>query len=203
MSEKYFQRCLLILFFGVQMTALPLFAQTSAPDPKLTLLLGRWEVVNYSEQGVQVDKKQAALPQAIAVYRHNRAERARQFYGYSEYEDYSRHESRNYNEWAVRDSAVEVARVAQAIALPYFAVFFADSTLSIYNKELAGNQTSFPEAKHFSFVPATMSIDMMPTTNAYDRWQGQILLLTATRMTLFLPETAEVVELVKTPFTLP
>jgi len=179
-----------------------LVAQTPG-EVKLSALLGRWEISNYAEQGVQVDKKQPALAQAIAVYRHARADRARQFYGYSDYEDYSRHESRDYKEWAARDSSVEVGRIAQAIALPYYAVFFADSTLSLYNKEAATNQITFPEAKHFIFAPASMSIDIMPTTNTYDRWQAQILLLTATRMTLFLPETAEVVELVKTPYSLP
>ncbi len=167
------------------------------------MLLGRWEVVSYSEQGVQVDKKQPALPQALSVYRHNRIERARQFYSYSEYEDYSRHESRDYREWAERDSSVEVARVAAAIALPYYAVFFADSTLALYNKDAVSNQVSFSEARHFVFVPATMSVDIMPVLNTYDRWQVQVLLLSATKLTLFLPETAEVVELVKTPFSLP
>ena len=87
--------------------------------------------------------------------------------------------------------------------MPYYAVFFADSTLALYNKDAASNQISFPEARHFSFAPATMSLDIMPTNNVYERWQVQILLLTAARLTLFLPETAEVVELVKTPFTLP
>ncbi|MBK9339072.1 MAG: hypothetical protein IPM98_22060 [Lewinellaceae bacterium] len=34
-------------------------------------------------------------------------------------------------------------------------------------------------------------------------WQAQVLLLTDTRMTLFLPEEGEIVELIKTVFSIP
>ena len=197
------RKCRLLLFIFIQFMVVPAFAQNPA-DPALPLLLGRWEVVAYSEQGIPVDKKQPALPQAAAIYPQIRPERARNFYGYSQYEDYSRRESRDYGQWAERDSAVEVARLTEAIALPYFAVFFADSTLAVYNKNTTTHQVSSPEAKHFAFSPVSMSLDIIPANQlTYERWQAQILLLTATRLTLFLPETAEVVELIKTPFILP
>ena len=35
------------------------------------------------------------------------------------------------------------------------------------------------------------------------QWYAQVLLLTDERMTLFLPEEGEIVELVKKPFSLP
>lgn len=196
-----FNRLLLLLIL-VQMVAVPGFAQNPA-DPKLVLLLGRWEVVAYGELGVQVDKKQPALPQAIAVYRHIKPDRARQFYGYSQYGDYSRQESRDYQRWIERDSIQEVARLKEMIETPTFAVFFADSTLAVYNKDAVTNYITSTRSWQFALSSATMSLDIGFGYLAYERWQGQILLLTATRLTLFLPHSAEVVELVKTPFSLP
>lgn len=177
--------------------------QTTAAPPT-TLLIGRWEVLSYSEQGVQVDKKQPAMPQAVAVYRHIGEERARNFYGYSAYDDdLSRRRTRAFEHWAEHDSTIEVARIAQAIATPYFAVFFADSTLALYNKDAVTSAISFPEARHYVFTASTMSIDLLPGQPDFLKHEVQILLLTETRLKLFLPETAEVVELVKTVFTLP
>lgn len=178
-------------------------AQT--PDPKTAMLLGRWEVLNYSEQGVQVDKKKAPLPQAVSVYRHIRAQRARVWYGYSDYDDMSRRELKAYERWYTLDSLVEVERVTEAIRLPYFAVFFADSTLSIYNKDEATGSITFPEVRHFSFSPLTMSLDVMPGVgNQYSmKSDVQVLLLTPERMTLYIPEEAEIVELIKTAYTVP
>lgn len=173
------------------------------PDTLLQKLLGRWEVVAYSEQGVQVDKKAAPLPQALKVYEHVRQTRAERWYGYREYDDLSRRENRAFREWQDRDSSIEVQRVAEAIAMPYYVVFFADSTISLYNKDAANNRISFPEARHYSFVPATMSIDIFNFGGFGVQWQAQVLLLTTGRMTLFLPEEAEVVELIKTSYSLP
>jgi len=81
----------LILFF-LCIAARPLSAQQAA-NPKTALLLGRWEVRSYSEQGVPMDKKQAARPQ-VAVYEHIRRQLALGWYGYIDYEDLSRRESR-------------------------------------------------------------------------------------------------------------
>lgn len=173
------------------------------PDPLLQKLLGRWEVVAYSEQGVQVDKKAPPLPQALKVYEQVRQKRAEQWYGYHEYDDLSRRENRAFREWQERDSSIEVQRVMQAVAMPNYVVFFADSTLSMYNKAAENNRIYFPEARHYTFVPHFMSIDVFNPGGFGVQWQAQILLLTAERMTLFLPEEAEVVELVKTTYSLP
>ncbi len=181
-------------------------AQTT---PSLQTLLGRWEVVAYSEQGVQVDKKAPALPQAIQVYNHVRKSRLETWYGF--YEDYDERRSRALERWAVRDSMLEVNRVAKAIAMPYFVTFFADSTMSLYNKEEGTNLIYFPEVWHFVFSPSTMSIDMYTLQpmeepfyrSPYGRWEVQVLLLSDNRMRLFIPQEAEVVELVKANYTFP
>lgn len=183
--------------------AIPSLYSQRVQDSLMQRLYGRWEVVAYSEQGVQVDKKAPALPQALRVYEHVREKRAEQWYGYSEYDDLSRRENRVFQQWQERDSAIEVRRVVQAIAMPYYAVFFADSTLSAYNKEAGTNLIYFPEARHYCFSPATMSLDIFQPGGYGVQWQAQILLLTGERMTLFLPEEAEVVELIKTSYSLP
>ncbi len=193
----------LVLMLGLSLVLpAPVLAQRSS-DTLISLLIGRWEVLGYSEQGVQADKKQPATPQAMAVYAHIRRQRAERWYGYSEYDDYSRRESRDFERWSAIDSLQETDRVAEAIAMPYFAVFFADSTLALYNKEAVTSHILFPEAKHYVLWPESKSMDIYPVNTPFDRWQVQILLLTATRMRLFLPEEAEVVELIKTPFVLP
>ncbi len=171
-----------------------------APSDPLNHLLGRWEVVEYAEQGVQVDKKGDALAQSLAVYNHVREQRARQWYGYdADYEpDLNNRQRRDLERWAQRDSAVEVERVRQAIAMPYFAVFFPDSTLALYNKDSATNRVYFPESRHYVFSPETMSIDIYGLYySPRPEWQAQILSLTAEEMLLFLPEDGEVVKLVK------
>lgn len=166
-----------------------------------SFLIGRWEVVKYSEQGVQVDKKQAAMPQAQQVYSHIGVQRSRIFYGYDE--ESGNRRTRAFERWEEQDSIREVNRIAEAIATPYFAVFFADSTLAVYNKEAATNIISFPESQQFTFRPTTMSIDISAPGGYGVRWQAQVLVLTRDRLVLFLPEEAEVVELVKTEFILP
>ncbi len=178
-------------------------------SPAIPNLLGRWEVVAYSEQGVQVDKKAPALPQALKVYNHVRKSRLETWYGY--YEDYDERRSRALERWAVRDSIIEVTRLTKAIAMPYFVTFFADSTMSLYNKEEETGLIYFPEVWHFVFSPATMSIDMYTLQpveepfyrSPYGRWEVQVLLLSENRMRLFIPKEGEVVELVKTAFTFP
>lgn len=182
--------CFLILFF-------PFMAFSQASPAQL---LGRWEVIRYSEQGVQVDKKQSALPQAQAVYEHVSSERAAIWYGYDETSGERR--PRRFDRWEERDSIREVKRVTEAIAMPYFAVFFADSTLALYNKEAVSNQIYFPESRRYVFSPSTMSIDITQS-GAYGKIEAQILLLTDRRLLLFLPEEAEIVELVKTEYVLP
>lgn len=185
---------------------LALLAPVAAQQPTDSLsrlLWGRWEVVAYAEQGVPVDKKAAPLPQARAVYERVRHQRATNWYGLQPYEDLSRRASRDFHEWEERDSSIEVSRLAEAIAMPYLAVFFPDSTLSLYNKDALSGQVQFPEARHYTFVPATMSLDISHPGGFGVAWQAQVLRLTADRLTLFLPEDAEVVELVKTAFSLP
>lgn len=186
-------------------------AQNASP----AMLIGRWEVLQYSEQGLQVDKKQAPLPQAQEVYRHVQKERARNWYGYDSEaaDEYSRRRAREFERWALRDSTKEVARIAEAIETPYYAVFFADNTLALYNKNATSGLISFPESRHYVFSPATMSLDIYPpnfqpmeegeSSSWIDKWDVQVLFLSDTRMTLFLPQEAEIVELVKTAFTLP
>jgi len=200
---RYFLNFLLLL--GSVNT---LFAQANIPAS----LLGRWEVLQYAEQGLQVDKKKPALPQAHEVYRHVQKERARTWYGY-DYEsadEYSKRRAREFERWELRDSIKEVNRIAEAIETPYFAVFFADSTLALYNKDATTGLISFPESRHFVFSPATMSIDIyppgfLPSSGGgwVDKWDIQVLTLSETRMTLFLPQEAEIVELVRTEFKLP
>ncbi len=170
-------------------------------------LEGRWEVVEYSEQGLQVNKKQDPLLQAKAVYEHVREIRAHTWFGYIETEEANRRLLRAYDRWEERDSTAEVKRVAEAIAMPYFVVFFADSTLSSYNKALNTNQIYFAEARHYIPRPATKSCDMtFPGATApynYFQWRAQVLAISEQRLTLFLPEEAEIVELVKTAYSLP
>ncbi|NUO03728.1 MAG: hypothetical protein HUU01_24200, partial [Saprospiraceae bacterium] len=67
-----------LFYFTILFLPLTVAAQATTPGQ----LLGRWEVIRYSEQGVQVDKKQAALPQAQAVYAHVGSHRAAIWYGY-------------------------------------------------------------------------------------------------------------------------
>lgn len=171
-----------------------------APDDLLKRLTGRWEVVEYAEQGVQVDKKGEAQAQALTVYNHVKEQRARQWYGYdADYDpDLNNRRRRDLERWAQRDSAVEVERVRQAIAIPYFAVFFPDSTLALYNKDTATGRIYFPESRHYVFSPETMSMDIYGVySSPKPEWQAQLLSLTAAEMLLFLPEDGEVVKLVK------
>jgi len=182
--------------------ALPAAGQPAA-DTLTRKLLGRWEMLSYSEQGVQVNKKAPALPQALMVYEHVRWQRARQWYGFYDADDFSRRENRAFEHWLERDSAIEVRRVAEAIAMPYFVTFFPDSTLSLYNKDAATGQVYFPEARQYVFSPEHRSIRIFMPGGFALQWHAQVLLLTADRMTLFLPEDAEVVELVKTNYAFP
>jgi len=48
-----------------------------------------------------------------------------------------------------------------------------------------------------------MSIDIFNPGGFGVQWKAQVLQLGSDRMTLFLPEEAEIVELVKTSFSLP
>jgi hypothetical protein len=205
---KYGNYGLVVLLFWTNFVLS--YAQKSANNP----LIGRWEVLQYAEQGLQVDKKQPAAPQALAVYRHVQKTRAKTWYGfdYDYADEYSRRRSREFQRWEERDSIQEVKRITEAIQTPFFAVFFPDNTLALYNKDTATNQVSFPESRHYVFDPATKSMDVyppgiLPPANPaggwIDRMDIQILLLTDTNMTLFLPADGEIVNLVKTDFTVP
>jgi len=200
-----------IIFLLLLRSTNVMFAQTITP----VALLGRWEVLQYTEQGLQVDKKKPSLPQAQEVYRHVQKERARIWYGY-DYEstdEYSKRRAREFERWELRDSTKEVERIETAIETPYFAVFFADNTMAVYNKDAFTGLISFPESRHYVFSPASMSLDIYPPNfqpmeegdsgNWVDKWDVQVLFLSDKRMTLFLPQEAEIVELVKTEFKLP
>lgn len=192
---------------GLLLCALYTQAQTTS-DQHLKNLIGKWEVVRYSEQGVQVDKTQPALPQALRVYKYVWEQRARVWYGYdSDYSpDLNNRQRRNLERWAERDSSVEVNRVREAIAMPYFAVFFADSTLALYNKNQETGAIALPESRQYVFDPKSMSIDIYEASSYPGRpiqWQAQVLELSAEKMILFLPEDGEIVELIKRPFILP
>lgn len=184
-------------------------AQPSAP----ATLAGRWEVIRYAEQGVQVDKKQEPWRQAVQVYRHVQEERARRWYGY-DYEfadEYSKRRAREFERWEQRDSTKEVRRIAEAIATPYYAVFFPDSTVALYNKNTTTGHVAFQESRQYVFNPATMSLKIYPVGflppaprgSWTDRMNAQVMSLTSERLVLFIPEEAEVVELVRSDFTLP
>lgn len=170
-----------------------------------TALLGRWEVITYAEEGIAVDKKKPALPQAVAVYNALKAHRAHQWYGYTEYDDYTRRESRAFQHWVEMDSTIEVRRLSKAIETPYFVVFFPDSTMSHYNKDSATDRVFFPEAHHYNFAPASMSLDIAPALGPafYGKTDVQILELSDTTLVLYIPDTAERVSLIKTAYTLP
>lgn len=189
--------CLLTVGQGSRLSA------QMTPDPRLPQLLGKWEVVSYSEQGVAVNKREAPHAQAQKVYAHVRTQRALQFYSHQlMYEDWNRREDRAFQEWLQRDSLLEVKRLVGVISTPYYAVFFADSTLSVYNKTVETGAVLFPESKRFALNSSTMSIDIF-IPGGYGRSDVQILLLDEKRLTLFIPEDAEVVELVKVPLALP
>jgi hypothetical protein len=198
-----------IILFSLLLAAFVATAQA----PNLQWLLGRWEVIAYAEQGTQVDKKQDARAQAITVYRNIQRERSRQWYGLDpeDADEYSRKRLREWAKWEQRDSTREVDRIAQAIEMPYFAVFFPDSTLALYNKDTVNNRILFPESRHYVFSPATMSLDVYepgytppaPQGAWSAKWDIQVVSLTEARMTLFLPHEGEMVELVKTPMKLP
>lgn len=170
-------------------------------------------MVRYAEQGVQVDKKQDAARQAVKVYRHVQEERALRWYGYDyEYSDeYSKKRARAFERWEQRDSTKEVRRIAEAIATPYYAVFFPDSTLALYNKNTETGQVAFQESRQYVFNAATMSLKVYPTGflppaargSWIDRMNIQVISLTADRMILFVTEEAEIVELVRSDFSLP
>ena len=206
---KILHSCVVVILFWTNLV--PNHAQNT---PKTNPLLGRWEVLQYAEQGLQVDKKQAAAPQALAVYRHVQKTRAKTWYGfdYDQADEYSRRRSREFQRWEERDSLQEVKRISEAIQTPFFAVFFPDSTLALYNKDAETNQVSFSEARHYVFHPASMSIDvyppgmlppLSPASGWVDRMNIQILFLSETNMTLFIPEEGELVLLVKTAFSIP
>lgn len=185
---------------------------TAAQNITPSTILGRWEILQYHEQGLPVDKKKAALPQALEVYRYVQKERAKMWYGY-DYEwadEYSKRRAKEFERWELRDSTKEVNRIADAIETPYFAVFFPDSTLALYNKDTQTGLISFPESRHYVFSPGTKSLDIYPPgfvpvagASWVDKWDVQILLLTETQMTLFLPHEAEIVTLIRTEYKLP
>ncbi len=162
-------------------------------------LNGKWEVTGYAEQGIQVDKTAPGLAQAIKVYQYVQMERARTWYGYDEmYED---RKSRSYRTWAERDSVAEVTRLSRVISLPYFAVFFPDSTLSTYNLDPVSKVAEQAQVWKWVFDPGTMSLDLH--LGSYEVWQVQVIELTADRLRLFIPQEAEVVTLVRREMSLP
>jgi hypothetical protein len=94
---KYGNYGLVVLLFWTNFVLS--YAQKSANNP----LIGRWEVLQYAEQGLQVDKKQPAAPQALAVYRHVQKTRAKTWYGfdYDYADEYSRRRSREFQRWGL------------------------------------------------------------------------------------------------------
>jgi hypothetical protein len=166
-------------------------------------LLGKWEVTAYSEQGIQVDKKAPATPQAVRVWQHIRQERARFWYGYDE--NWDPKKPRQYDRWEERDSTVEVNRLVQAISMPYYAIFFPDGTLSLYNKSSENNQIFFPESRRYQLNPTTNSLFIFPAMAFTDfpEWRAQILSMNPDKMTLFLPESGEIVQLTRTNTSIP
>ena len=85
-----------MLRFSILIGAVCLALALSAQTDKKNALIGRWEVISYAEQGVQVDKKSPALSQAQQVYRHVREDRVRFWYGYDSEHEQSRKRMRAY-----------------------------------------------------------------------------------------------------------
>lgn len=190
-------RCIQLSLFFLLLVKQTVWAQDTTALK--SMLLGRWEVIKYAEQGIQVDKKQAADVQAQKVYQFVATQRARLFYGYDP--EGNERQTRAFERWVEADRLQETTRITKAIATPYFAVFFADSTLACYNKDTSG--VLFPESRHFIFAPGTMSMDISYPGGTGVQWQAQVLVLTRERMVLFLPEDAEIVELIRTSDSLP
>lgn len=161
---------------------------------------GRWQVVRYSEQGLQVDKRLDPVAQAQAVYQRIKTQRTEAFYGY--YADYwEGRPPRGLARWLVEDSIRETRRVAGAISLPYVAVFFPDSTLALYNLAPEDGSVTNVESWRYTWRADLRSIDVFP--DRYSKWDVQVTELSPDRMVLFNPREAEVVELRRTPFVLP
>lgn len=180
-------------------------AQTT-PKLQAAPLLGKWEVMTYPEQGVQVDKKQDPLAQAIKVYGRIKNERARRYYGFDpETETIDGRRERAFERWSVKDSTLEVTRITKAIAMPYFVVFFPDSTVSMYNLDASTGEIANVQVKQYWVVQDGNSLHMKPAPYqvpmAY--WPIQIVALTEQEMTLFLPEIAGIVTLRRRTMTLP
>lgn len=193
-----------LILFSIGVATLLLFSGASRRLSFEEMLIGRWQVIRYTEQGVAVDKRSDPWPQALSVWKHVKKNRALTWYGYDE--DSGEREPRRFERWQERDSLREVRRVAEAISMPYFAVFFKDSTLALYNLDTVNYRPYFMESKRFDFDRASMSLDIfnLPVSSRwYDRLDVQVIALSERRMTLFIPNEAELVELVKTEFRLP
>lgn len=173
------------------------WAQSSNPNE---LILGRWEVTGYSEQGIQVDKQTDPITQARKVYHHIRKQRGLMWYGFDE-EGLER-KTRSYLNWVEEDSLLETRRIAKLIEMPYYAVFFPDSTLALYNKDKEQNIVYAPEAKFYRLQPDTKSIKIQTTYGA-PQWHIQLMELSAEKMVLFIAEDAEIVTLKKVEFVIP
>jgi hypothetical protein len=164
-------------------------------------LEGKWEVIEYSEQGVPVQKKSSALAQAIKVWQYNWPNRSGYYYGYNP--DYDKKAPRRYEKWEEQDSIREVRRLIDAISTPYFAVFFADSTLALYNKDASTGSISFSETRRYRYNQAFGSFDITPGLDYFEKTNVQIIEHTENSMRLFIPGKAEIVVLLKQPFILP
>lgn len=169
-----------------------------------TLLLGRWELAAYSEQGVQVSKLGEPAAQAAAVYSHVAEQRRLQFWvAYSEDYEYATRDSRSSRRWVENDSLLETTRLQEVIAMPYYATFFPDSTLSAYNKEFVTGRVRNPEAWKYVLSKDGKSLAIKDTNGYGVRWHAQILHIDELRLVLFLSEEAEVVELQRAEYRFP
>lgn len=161
------------------------------------LLPGRWSVLVYSEQGIQVDKRLAPLPQARAVYNHIRQQRAETWQGPGD------RQSKAFRKWEKRDSTEEVRRIIKAITMPYYIVFYEDGTVSLYNQDASSRRVY--NAKNYRYQLSsdgkTISFNEKSPTKVV--WMAEVTALTKTQMVLFLPASSERVELRKIDFTRP
>jgi hypothetical protein len=188
------------LWLAAVSSAFSLVAQSTPQE----LLLGRWEMAVYSEQGVQVNKLGDAAEQAAAVYQHIAEQRRDQFWiAYADTYEQGIRDSRSYRRWAERDSLMETSRIAEAIAMPYYVAFFADSTLAGYNRHFITGRVSQTEAFRYVLSKEGKSLAIKDNQGYVTRWHAQILYLDAERLVLFLPEEAEVVELRRAEYRFP
>ena len=179
-------------FFATCWTWVTISAQNTE-----SMLPGRWKVLVYSEQGVQVDKRLDPLPQAKTVYNHIRQKRVEAWQGPGD------QDSKAFRKWEKRDSTEEVRRIIKAITMPYYLVFYEDGAVSLYNQDASSRRVYNAKNYKFQLSSTGKSISFFEKSPSKVIWMAEIVTLTKTQMVLFLPASSERVELEKIDFMRP